>query len=81
MRRKPVFLLFVSYLLLLALGAYEVTAKAPGACGLRLPGWSASRRAERATVWRPRTGVGLVDHLLHESEEAARFYAYLLSGS
>lgn len=78
MRQFSALLLILLYCLGVALGLYEVTAKAPDICGLKLPGWRAGQRAERLTAWRERTGFLPVDHLLHESEEAVRFYAYLL---
>jgi hypothetical protein len=61
----------------LALGIYEMTAKSPSLLGTRLPGWWATDRAEKATRWNPPTGVLPVDKLLHEGEEAVRFYASL----
>jgi hypothetical protein len=54
-----------------------MTAKSPSLFGTRLPGWWASDRAERTTRWNPPTGVLPLDKLLHESEEAVRFYATL----
>ena len=65
------------YLGCLALGIYEMTAKSPSILGTRLPGWWATDRAERTTRWNPPTGVLPVDKLLHEGEEAVRFYAML----
>ena len=61
----------------LALGIYEMTAKSPSILGTRLPGWWATDKAERSTRWNPPTGVLPVDKLLHEGEEAVRFYAML----
>ncbi len=63
--------------LIAALGLYELTAKSPQLAGRPLPGWWATERAERATRWHPPTGVLAVDKVLHEGEEAARFYATL----
>lgn len=60
-----------------ALGIYELTAKSPRLLGAALPGWWAAERAEHHTRWRPPTGVLPVDKLLHEGQEAARFYAML----
>ena len=79
MRRLTATLFIALYAFTLALGLYEITAKSPRLCGLRLPGWRAGDRAERSTAWRPVTGFGPLDHLLHESEEATRFYGYLLA--
>ena len=68
------------YLLLVAtaaLGVYELTAKSPRWLGQPLPGWLETRQAERATRWDPPTGIKPVDKVLHETEEALRFYALL----
>lgn len=63
--------------LVAALGLYELTAKSPRLGGHPLPGWWATERAERTTRWRPPTGLFPLDKVLHEGEEAARFYATL----
>lgn len=60
-----------------ALGLYELAAKAPADIAARWPGRRAARQAEAATRWRPPTGLMPVDKVLHEGEEAARFYATL----
>jgi len=60
-----------------ALGIYEITAKSPSILGTRLPGWWATDKAEKSTRWNPPTGILPVDKLLHESEEAVRFYVAL----
>ncbi len=65
------------YLIVIALGIYEITAKSPSILGTRLPGWWATDKAEHSTRWNPPTGILPVDKLLHESEEAVRFYAAL----
>ena len=57
-----------------ALGAYELTAKSPGWLGAALPGRRASQEAERATRWNPATGITPLDRVLHEVEEALRWY-------
>ncbi len=59
----------------LALGIYEMTAKSPSLLGTQLPGWWATDRAERTTRWNPPTGFRPLDKILHEGEEAVRFYA------
>lgn len=61
----------------LALGIYETTAKSPRFLGRPLPGWWAADRAEHATRWNPPTGIFALDKVLHEGEEAVRFYACL----
>jgi len=61
------------------LGLYELTAKSPQLTGAALPGWWAAEEAEKATRWRPPTGLMPLDKVLHEGEEAARFYAALVA--
>lgn len=56
---------------------YELTAKTPHLTGMDPPGRWAANLAERTTAWQPPTGVHPLDKLLHEGEEAARFYAAL----
>ena len=65
------------FLTVLALGSYELTAKSPTWLGHPLPGWQASRLAEKSTCWQQPTGILPVDKLLHEGEEAARYYGLL----
>lgn len=60
-----------------ALGLYELAAKAPADIAAGWSGRRAARHAESATRWRPPTGLMPVDRVLHEGEEAARFYAAL----
>ncbi len=78
MNRLRLPLLVLSAWLLAGLSVYEMTAKSPLLTGQTLPGWWATAQAERDTRWRPRTGVLPVDKLMHEGEEAARFYATLV---
>lgn len=61
----------------LSLGLYEITAKSPTLLGDPLPGWWATDRAEKTTCWNPPTGLLPLDKLLHEAEEAVRFYRFL----
>ena len=63
-----------------ALGLYELTAKSPLWLGTALPGWQETRRVERTTRWDPPTGIYPLDKLLHEGQEAARYYG-LLAGT
>lgn len=60
-----------------ALGLYELAEKSPDAMARHWPGRRAARQAEASTRWQPPTGLLPVDKLLHEGEEAARFYAAL----
>jgi hypothetical protein len=69
--------LFLAYGAGLGLGFYEVTAKSPALLESPLPGWWATARAERTTRWNPPTGFLPLDKLLHEGEEAFRFYRIL----
>jgi hypothetical protein len=67
-----------TYLGILSLGHYEMTAKSPSLLGKPLPGWWATDRAEKSTRWNPPTGILPLDKLLHEGEEAVRFYGILV---
>jgi len=67
----------MAYVAGICLVAYEFTAKSPALLGDPLPGWWATERAERTTRWNPPTGLLPLDKLLHESEEAFRFYRIL----
>ena len=71
--------LILLYIFCLALGIYEMTAKSPSILGTRLPGWWATEKAEKATRWNPTTGLLPLDKLLHEGQEAVRFYAAMTS--
>ncbi len=60
------------------LGSYEVVCKSDAWLGDPLPGWYEAQRIERWTPFVPRTGSPPVDRVIHEGEEAAAYYAYLL---
>ncbi len=77
LRRLGAMGLGLAYLGILSLGIYEITAKSPTLLGDPLPGWWATDRAERSTRWNPPTGFLPLDKLLHEGEEAVRFYRFL----
>lgn len=77
MRRIVAAGLWLAWCCVIALGQYELAAHAPGRLARLLPGREACRRAELLTRWNPRTGLPAVDHLLHEGEEALRFYGVL----
>ena len=80
--KRPALLgLMVPYVAALGLGLYEVTAKSPALLGEPLPGWRATVAAERSTRGNPPTGILPLDKLLHEGEEALRFYRILPDGS
>jgi hypothetical protein len=78
MHRLKLFICSILYISCLGLVHYELTAKSPGILGARLPAWWATDRAEHQTRWHPLTGVLPLDKLLHESEEAVRFYGILV---
>lgn len=75
--RPAVLGLGLAYWTGLGLVMYEMTAKSPTLLGEPLPGWWATERAERTTRWDPPTGLLPLDKLLHEGEEALRFYGIL----
>ncbi len=56
------------------LALYELTAKSPALIGQPLPGWYETQVVEKHTPWNPATGIPFLDRLLHEGEEALRFY-------
>lgn len=58
------------------LGLYEFTAKSPQLFGQALPGWQETQQVENLTPWQPPTGIFALDKLLHEGEEALRFYGF-----
>jgi len=58
------------------LGLYEFTAKSPQLLGHALPGWQETQQVENHTQWKPPTGILPLDKLLHEGEEALRFYGF-----
>ena len=63
-----------------SLGLYELAAKSAHLPGGPFPGYYEAERAEELTGWDPHTGLGLVDHLLHEEQEAGLYYRELLAG-
>ncbi len=58
------------------LGLYEITAKSHRLLAEPLPGWQKTQRVEKSTQWNQPTGFLPVDKLLHESEEALRYYGF-----
>jgi hypothetical protein len=60
------------------LAGYELPARAVDDFDRHPPGWEAALAAERETPWRAWTGWRPLDRLLHEGEEAARFWRRLL---
>ena len=81
MRSVRIILLYLGYLGCLGLGSYELTAKSPRLLGCRLPGWGAAVAAECGTRLARHTGWRPADRLLHEGEEALRYYRFLLRRS
>jgi hypothetical protein len=58
------------------MGLYELTAKSPRLMGQPLPGWHETQQVEKMTPWNPTTGFPPLDRILHEGEEALRFYGF-----
>jgi hypothetical protein len=81
MRRFLSTCLYILFLALFLQADYEVTEHAHERWGLCWPGWQGAVYAERVTAWRPRTGIALVDRLIHEETEARLYYRWLLIGS
>ena len=65
---------YLTTMAVVALAFYEVTAKSPQFLDHPLPGWHACYQAEISTRWDPPTGFLPLDKVLHEGEEALRFY-------
>ena len=77
MRRLTLLSLCLAYYGVVALGFYEITAKSPQLLGAPLPGWNITCRVEKATPWRPATGILPVDKIIHETREACLYYGML----
>ena len=77
MKRLIGMALYVTMTLITAMGFYELTAKSPRLLGHPLPGWQKTDRIEATTSWRQPTGMYAVDKILHEGQEAARFYGLM----
>lgn len=67
---------YIASMAFLAMAFYEVTAKSPELLGQPLPGWQTCHRAEISTRWQQPTGFLPLDKVLHEGEEALRFYGF-----
>ncbi|MCP4290351.1 MAG: hypothetical protein GY780_00775 [bacterium] len=76
MRRLPTSIICLMVVLSGLLGLYEITAKSEKMLGNPLPGWQRTRHVENHTPWNPPTGFFPLDKLLHESEEALRYYGF-----
>ena len=70
----------VLWLASVGLAGYEVVQKSPRSPLGPLPGAAIAARADRAVDWRSRTGIGMVDRLLHEGQEACLYYRGLVTG-
>ncbi len=81
MRRLLTASLYLCFLALVGLTQYELVEHSHRLWNWRCPGWESADRAERATAWEPRSGIPLVDRLVHEGTEASRYYRSLLFGS
>lgn len=69
---------FLLWLAVVALGQYEIVVKSPQVMDEPLPGWIIADRAERSVCFRAWTGLGPMDHLIHEGLEAKTYYERLL---
>jgi len=78
MRTLRTISLFFIYLVILGLANYELAAKSPQILGFSLPGWQETRRIEGGTSMTRWTGFKPMDRLLHETEEALRYYRMFL---
>jgi len=77
MRRLPTVGICLVTIVMGLMGLYEVTAKSPHLMNEPLPGWQKTQRVEQTTPWDPPTGILPVDKLLHEGEEALRYYGFI----
>jgi hypothetical protein len=62
----------------LLLGFYELTAKSHRLLDQPLPGWWKTQQVESLTAWNPSTGIHPLDKLIHEGEEAVRYYGLMI---
>ena len=69
---------FTAWVALCALGQYEVVAKSDTILESPLPGFWTTVQVERDIPYTPKTGITLVDHVIHEGEEAAAYYGEIL---
>ena len=74
MRRLPIAGICLMTIVFGLMSLYEITAKSPWLFHETLPGWQKTQRVERSTPWNPPTGIFPLDKVLHEGEEALRFY-------
>jgi len=81
MRRLLSASLYLCFLAVVGLAQYELTEHSHRLWNWRCPGWESADYAERITVWRPRSGILLMDRLVHEGTEASVYYRGLLFGS
>lgn len=73
--------MLLCWLALCGLLAYELVQKSADSPLGPLPGHAVARAAERGVRYRAATGVRVLDRLLHEGEEACRYYHDLAVGS
>lgn len=81
MRRVSGFVMLLCWLALCGLLAYELVQKSADSPLGPLPGYTEARTAERVVRYRAVTGLGMLDRLLHEGEEACCYYRDLAVGS
>ena len=80
LRRLRLLIAYIAWLGCLGLLGYEVVQKSPGSVIGPLPGAVLAARADRVVVYRADTGIGPVDRLLHETQEAWLYYRDLALG-
>jgi len=78
MRRAKTLNLYLLTITIFLMGFYEVTAKSHRVMDQPLPGWWKTQQVERLTAWNPTTGVHPLDKLIHEGEEAIRYYSLMI---
>jgi len=79
MRRLSLVLSAVIWVALVGLLGYELVQKSVDSPLGPLPGHELARNAERQVTFQATTGVGSVDRLLHEGQEAVHYYEQLLA--
>lgn len=81
MRRLLTLLAALAWVTLVCLVGYELVEKSPSTPLGPLPGYEQARRADRLVRFRATTGIGTVDRLLHEGQEAVVYYRALAGDS
>lgn len=69
---------FTLWLLICAVGQYEVAAKSDRWLGVPLPSGHEARLADATTRYHEVTRIAVLDRVIHEGREAADYYVRLL---